>query len=61
MGELSLQVLHTPGHCPGHVCFHCEAEGVLLAGDLLFAGSIGRTDLLRGRVVVVVCWRFFSS
>ena len=44
VGELSFQVLHTPGHCPGHVCFHCEAEGVLLAGDLLFAGSIGRTD-----------------
>lgn len=37
--------LHTPGHAPGHVAFSFEADGVLLAGDALFAGSIGRTDI----------------
>jgi hydroxyacylglutathione hydrolase len=43
VGELEFQVLHTPGHAPGLVVFH--GHGVVLAGDLLFAGSIGRTDL----------------
>jgi hydroxyacylglutathione hydrolase len=43
LGTLAFDVLHTPGHAPGHVVLH--GAGVLLAGDLLFAGSIGRTDL----------------
>jgi glyoxylase-like metal-dependent hydrolase (beta-lactamase superfamily II) len=43
---LKLQVLHTPGHTQGSVCFY--ANGVLFAGDTLFAGSIGRTDLPGG-------------
>jgi hydroxyacylglutathione hydrolase len=43
VGELEFEVLHTPGHAPGLVVFH--GNGVVLAGDLLFAGSIGRTDL----------------
>lgn len=33
------------GHAPGHVCFHCPSEDFLIAGDLIFQGSIGRTDL----------------
>lgn len=37
--------LHTPGHAPGHVAFWFAASGLVLAGDALFAGSIGRTDL----------------
>jgi hydroxyacylglutathione hydrolase len=45
IGKLQFQVLHTPGHSPGHVVFHCASENLLLAGDLLFAGSVGRTDL----------------
>lgn len=44
----TLQVLHTPGHSPGSVSFYLEQEQLLLAGDTLFAGSIGRTDLPGG-------------
>lgn len=45
---LELDVLHTPGHTPGHCCFHLADEGLLFSGDQLFAGSIGRTDLPGG-------------
>jgi glyoxylase-like metal-dependent hydrolase (beta-lactamase superfamily II) len=46
-GSVTLQVLHTPGHTPGSVCFAIESGGAtrLLSGDTLFAGSIGRWDL----------------
>jgi glyoxylase-like metal-dependent hydrolase (beta-lactamase superfamily II) len=43
VGELRFDVLHTPGHAPGHVIF--KHGGTVFGGDLLFAGSIGRTDL----------------
>jgi hydroxyacylglutathione hydrolase len=43
-GGFSIEVLHTPGHTPGHCCFRIEGEVLLLSGDLLFAGSIGRSD-----------------
>ena len=43
VGGLRFDVVHTPGHAPGHVIFH-HGESVF-GGDLLFAGSIGRTDL----------------
>jgi hydroxyacylglutathione hydrolase len=43
VGSLDFDVLHTPGHAPGHVVFHHGLT--MLGGDLLFAGSIGRTDL----------------
>lgn len=43
LGESVFTVHHTPGHAPGHVAF--VGEGVMLGGDLLFAGSIGRVDL----------------
>lgn len=45
-GESSLTVLHTPGHTVGSVCF--MADGILISGDTLFAGSIGRCDLYGG-------------
>lgn len=48
VGELSLHVLYTPGHAPGHVSFHLPSEKVLFDGDVLFQGSIGRTDLVGG-------------
>jgi hydroxyacylglutathione hydrolase len=42
------RVLHAPGHSPGSVCFHDAANGFVIAGDVLFQGSIGRTDLWGG-------------
>jgi hydroxyacylglutathione hydrolase len=45
---LPAEVLHTPGHTPGSICLLFPAQHLLLAGDTLFAGSIGRTDLPGG-------------
>lgn len=47
-GDATWAVLHTPGHSPGSICFHDAANGFVIAGDVLFAGSIGRTDLPGG-------------
>lgn len=44
VGNLELHVLYTPGHAPGHVCFHLPDHRVLFDGDVLFKQSIGRTD-----------------
>lgn len=48
VGGLTLDVLHTPGHTPGHVCFIHKPTQLAIVGDVLFAGSIGRTDFPRG-------------
>lgn len=48
VGELEVQVLFTPGHAPGHICFYLSEHAVLFDGDVLFQGSIGRTDLPGG-------------
>jgi hydroxyacylglutathione hydrolase len=47
-GSLEANVLHTPGHTAGSICLYFPAEKKLIAGDTLFAGSIGRTDLPGG-------------
>lgn len=48
VGEQVLKVLHCPGHTPGHVVFLYEPQRVAWVGDVLFQGSIGRTDFPRG-------------
>jgi len=47
-GNISLTALHVPGHSPGSVAFYCEKFGCAFVGDVLFRGSIGRTDLELG-------------
>lgn len=47
-GEETLQVFHCPGHTPGHVVFYHAPSKLALVGDVLFQGSIGRTDFPRG-------------
>ncbi|MCA1654616.1 MAG: MBL fold metallo-hydrolase [Sphingomicrobium sp.] len=48
VGELSFAVHHCPGHTPGHVVFHHPESKLALVGDVLFQGSVGRTDFPRG-------------
>ncbi len=48
VGELVLDVIHCPGHTPGHVVFHHAPSNLALVGDVLFQGSIGRTDFPMG-------------
>jgi hydroxyacylglutathione hydrolase len=44
IGSSPVRVIHTPGHSPGHVVFYLPAEGVLIGGDLILMGAVGRTD-----------------
>jgi glyoxylase-like metal-dependent hydrolase (beta-lactamase superfamily II) len=48
VGELVLDVYHCPGHTPGHVVFHHPESRLAIVGDVLFQGSIGRTDFPKG-------------
>jgi glyoxylase-like metal-dependent hydrolase (beta-lactamase superfamily II) len=48
VGELSFDVIHCPGHTPGHVVFHHPPSKLAFVGDVIFQGSIGRTDFPRG-------------
>lgn len=48
VGNEALQVIHCPGHTPGHVVFYSESERLAIVGDVLFKGSIGRTDFPKG-------------
>jgi len=45
IGSIPVTVIHTPGHSPGHVCYYLPTEQVLIGGDLIIGGSVGRTDL----------------
>ncbi len=45
LGDNSIEVRCTPGHTPGHVVLYCAAQKICFCGDLIFAGSVGRTDL----------------
>ena len=48
VGNLTLDVIHCPGHTPGHVVFHHVPSKLAIVGDVIFQGSIGRTDFPRG-------------
>ncbi|MDB5222494.1 MAG: fold metallo-hydrolase [Chitinophagaceae bacterium] len=45
LGEDELEIIHAPGHSPGSICFYCKAQKFIIGGDVLFNGSIGRTDI----------------
>ena len=48
LGDDELEILETPGHSPGSICFYCRKQHFVIGGDVLFKGSIGRTDLPMG-------------
>ena len=48
LGKLKFDVIHCPGHTPGHVVFFLENVRLAIVGDVIFQGSIGRTDFPRG-------------
>ncbi len=54
VGEVHLQVLHCPGHTPGHVVFYDPEARLAFVGDVLFAGSIGRTDFPGGDYATLI-------
>lgn len=45
IGSIELEVMHTPGHSPGHVMYYVRSQNLLVGGDLIIGGSVGRTDL----------------
>jgi hydroxyacylglutathione hydrolase len=54
LGESVLEVRHTPGHTRGHVIFYAELDRAALVGDLIFRGSVGRTDLMGGDLAALL-------
>lgn len=54
LGNDQFEVRHAPGHTPGHVMFYCATEKVLFCGDVIFQGSIGRTDLPGGDYATLI-------
>jgi len=54
LGAYELEVRHTPGHTPGHVVFYCAQGKVVFCGDVIFQGSIGRTDLPGGDYLTLI-------
>lgn len=54
VGDLDFQVIHCPGHTPGHVVFFHKTSRLAIVGDVLFEGSIGRTDFPRGNHAALI-------
>ncbi|MCL4256472.1 MAG: MBL fold metallo-hydrolase, partial [Anaerolineae bacterium] len=54
LGAITLETIFTPGHTPDHIAFYLRSQNVLFAGDTLFAGSIGRTDLPGGNYPLLI-------
>ena len=54
VGGLAFTALYTPGHAPGHLVFYSAEEGLVISGDALFAGSVGRVDLPGGSMEVLM-------
>jgi glyoxylase-like metal-dependent hydrolase (beta-lactamase superfamily II) len=48
LGSSHISILHVPGHSPGSICLYMASDSLLICGDVLFSGSIGRTDLFGG-------------
>lgn len=53
-GNSTLVSIHVPGHSPGSLAFYSEKDGVIFSGDVLFQGSIGRTDLPQGNYATLI-------
>lgn len=53
-GNSILKAIHVPGHSPGSMAFYSDKEGFLISGDVLFHGSIGRTDLPKGNYATLI-------
>jgi glyoxylase-like metal-dependent hydrolase (beta-lactamase superfamily II) len=51
--KVELQVIHTPGHSPGSICLYWPDNKILISGDVVFSGSIGRTDFPSGSLSVL--------
>lgn len=54
VGSYTFNILHVPGHSPGGIALYCSQENVLISGDVLFQGSIGRTDLPGGDMATLL-------
>ena len=53
-GNSKFDILFTPGHAPGHICLYNKENNLLIAGDVIFQGSIGRTDLPGGNHEILI-------